>query len=204
MQLIALSGASGSGKSFFTFALAEQLRAQGLRVEILCEDQYYRAQDERSFAERCQQNYDHPAAFEHELLAQHLQQLKLGQTIQAPCYDYATHTRSKNHIIVHAADIVLLDGILLLHNEQLLPLFDVRVFIDTPLDICFIRRLQRDMSERGRSQQSVIDQYLDTVRPMYQQYIAPSKRHADYVLDCSGDIQAHLQTLRTAIINLEN
>ena len=184
--IIAISGASGSGKSLFTENLLDGFSEQGRPVQILREDHYYRAQDHLPMAERECNNYDHPNAFEHELLKQHLAQLRNGNTIEYPHYCYKTHTRLPDTETLKPAPVIILEGIMLLARPDLLPLYDVKVFIDTPLDICLMRRMMRDVKERGRSIESVAAQYEMTVKPMYHQFIEPSRFTADVIVTQGG------------------
>jgi uridine kinase len=149
---------------------------------MIQEDSYYRDLSDMSYDERAASNFDHPDAFEHDLLAEHLMQLLDGETVSQPVYDYENHLRLKETRTVSPRDVIILEGILLFGNAQLLELMDLRVFINTPLDICFIRRLKRDIAERGRSAESVIRQYEQTVRPMYLRFVEPSKRYADILI----------------------
>lgn len=195
--LIAIAGASGAGKSL----LARQLcsRILGTRatqdVAIIHEDNYYHAQSDLTFEQRAQINYDHPDALEHDLLAKHLQQLKLGHAVEIPQYNYSLHTRKLETIPQQPGRVLIVEGILVLHDPNLRDLFDLKIFVDVPLDICLIRRLRRDMIERGRSLDSILDQYETTVRPMYYRFIEPTKRHADIIVPRGGDNENALDVL---------
>ena len=181
--LIGIAGASGSGKTRVANSIAEHLGSTN--VVIIQEDSYYRDLSEIPYQQRASRNYDHPDAFDHDLLARHLLQLVHGEAVSHPVYDYKRHTRSKETRTVGPGAVVVVEGILVLSNAKLRDLMDYRVFIDTPLDICLIRRLKRDMDERGRTMNSVISQYIETVRPMYLQFIEPSKQYAD--ISISGE-----------------
>jgi uridine kinase len=202
--LIAIAGASASGKSLFASTLHRELLAQygGERVAILAEDAYYRSQDHLGMDQRVLTNYDHPAAFEHELLAQHLLQLKAGQSVDMPQYCYQTHTRLPQTIRVPAARVVLVEGILLLSDARLRNLFNITVYMDTPLDICLMRRIQRDMQERGRSLASVTEQYERFVRPAFYEFIEPSRQHADLVVTRGGKNEIALDIIKAKIRSL--
>ena len=150
---------------------------------VIREDFYYKDLSHLTMEERYTVNFDHPEAFDHALLVEHLKQLKDGQPIEVPVYDYAIHNRSQETVHIHNNKaIVVVEGILLFADPELREQMDIRIFVDTPLDTCFIRRLQRDVIERERSMESVISQYRKTVRPMFIQFVEPSKRHADIVI----------------------
>ena len=183
--LIGIAGPSGSGKTSVAANIIESLKAD--RVVTIQEDSYYKDLSEISYEERVARNFDHPDAFEHELLAEHLLQLLNGEAVSHPVYDYKLHTRSKETKTVGPGILIILEGILIFSKAQLRELMDYRVFIDTPPDICFIRRLKRDIEERGRTVDSVIKQYTETVRPMYLQFIEPSKQYADILI--SGELK---------------
>ncbi|AWL13058.1 Uridine kinase [Saliniradius amylolyticus] len=202
--VIAIAGASGSGKSLFTQTLIQEALGDGLDVRTLCEDHYYRDQSHLSMAQRQQTNYDHPQAFEHELLEQHLHQLKAGESIDYPQYCFNTHTRKPKTHAVEPAQIILVEGIMLLASPELLPLFDIKVFMDTPPDICLIRRIKRDMQERGRSLDSITEQYEATVKPMYHQFVEPSRFKADVVVTQGGENRIALDILKSHIQQLLN
>jgi uridine kinase len=186
--ILAISGASGSGKSLFTQNLALKLRQHGREVLVLQEDHYYKAQDHIEMCERVNTNYDHPDAFEHDLLNQHLVELNTGSnSIEYPSYCYVTHTRLPEFDVISPAPIIILEGIMLLTQIQLFDQFDIKVFVDTPLDVCLMRRMLRDTQERGRSISSVAKQYEETVKPMYHRFIEPSKTFADLIVPHGGE-----------------
>ena len=197
--IIAISGASGSGKTLFTENLVQSFVSKGQLVQILREDHYYRRQDHLSMEERVKTNYDHPNAFEHELLQQHLTELRAGKSIQYPFYCYKTHTRLEKTETKVPAPVIILEGIMLFARPELAPLFDVKVFIDTPLDICLMRRMIRDVSERGRTIESVAKQYEKTVKPMYHRFIEPSRFTADVVVTQGGMNQIALDVIKSHI-----
>lgn len=202
--IIAIAGASASGKSLFASTVYQELVAElgGERIAILSEDAYYRDQSHLSFEQRTLTNYDHPAAFEHELLASHLNALRNGKAIQMPQYSYKTHTRTDETITVQPAKVILVEGILLLTDEQLRQQFDITVFMDTPLDVCLLRRIKRDLEERGRSLGSVTEQYENSVRPAFFEFIAPSKQHADLVVTRGGKNQIAIDIIKAKIRQL--
>lgn len=168
-------------------------------LAVLEEDGYYRDQSHLPIKIREQTNYDHPRAFDHQLLTEHLKQLKQGGSVEVPTYDYEEHTRSSIVRKVNTADVILVEGILLLADPDLCESFDIKVFIDTPLDICLLRRIERDVNERGRSLQSVAKQYEATVRPMYHEFIEPSKQQADVVVTGGGKNRVAIEMVKQSI-----
>jgi uridine kinase len=198
--LIGISGASGSGKTLVAQTLYETLGSQ--QVVTLQEDSYYKDLSHLPFEKRTQFNFDHPDAFDHVLLITHLQDLLKGKTIQHPVYDFTTHTRKKETKTLGPHRIIILEGILVLTIPELRDLMDIKIFVDTPADICFIRRLQRDIHERKRTVESVINQYQNTVRPMFMQFIEPSKRYADIIIPHGGRNVIAIDIIRAKIENL--
>lgn len=202
--VIAIAGASASGKSLFAETIYQELLpelgADG--ISIIKEDAYYRDQSNLSMEERIQTNYDHPKAFEHELLCAQITKLIAQENIECPVYCYKTHTRTSETITVKPTKIILVEGILLLSNPQLRNCFDIKVYMDTPLDICLIRRIERDTKERDRSLESITNQYLTTVRPMYYQFIEPSKAWADLVITRGGKNRMAIEVLKAKIRQL--
>ncbi|HKK71295.1 MAG TPA: uridine kinase [Candidatus Krumholzibacteria bacterium] len=182
--VIGIAGGSGSGKT--TVALRVQERFPQRTVEIIHHDSYYHDHPNLDDESRAAINYDHPAAFETSLLVSHLDDLRAGREVERPIYDYSTHRRRSESEVVHPADIVFVEGILVLENADLRARMDIRLFVDVDSDERFIRRLGRDMEERGRSIGSVIEQYRDTVRPMHRQFVAPSKRWAHVIIPEGG------------------
>lgn len=191
--IIGIAGGTGSGKSTFTNRLKDMF---GDQVTVLYYDNYYRAHDDIPFEERKKINYDHPDAFETDLLLQHLKELKNGHTIQCPVYDYSNHNRSDKFVEVRPSKIILLEGILVLADERLRDLTDIKVFVDADADERILRRVLRDVKERGRDIENIIDQYLTTVKPMHYLYVEPTKMYADIVInsgmnDVALDLVAH-------------
>ncbi|MSP53145.1 MAG: uridine kinase [Gammaproteobacteria bacterium] len=182
--IIGISGPSGSGKSLLANTIINELGSD--QVVVISEDAYYKDRPYLSLEERAKMNYDHPDAFDHDLLCQHLQQLQNGQTVHVPIYDHSQHLRSAHTKNVGQHAIIVIEGILLFTDQKLRDLFDMSIFMDSPLDICLIRRLSRDINERGRTLECVLTQYQDTVRPMYLQFIEPSKRYADIIVPRGG------------------
>ena len=183
--LIGIAGASGSGKTVIANRIIESLGPD--KVVIIQEDSYYKDLSDVPYEQRVGRNFDHPDAFDHDLLAEHLLQLLDGDAVSHPVYDYKLHIRSKEIKTAGPAGLIILEGILIFSKAQLRELMDYRVFIDTPPDICFIRRLKRDTEERGRTADSVIRQYTETVRPMYHEFIEPSKKYADILISGEGN-----------------
>ena len=202
--VIAIAGASASGKTLFAETIYQELLPElgSDGISIIKEDSYYRDQSHLSMEERNNTNYDHPNAFEHELLSSHLTSLINQQDIDCPVYCYKTHTRTDNTITVKPTKIILVEGILLLSNPQLRDCFDIKVYMDTPLDICLIRRIERDTKERERSLESITTQYLTTVRPMYYQFIEPSKAWADLIVTRGGKNRMAIEVLKAKIRQL--
>ena len=182
--LIGISGASGSGKTLVTRNIFEKLGSE--KVVIIQEDSYYKDLSHIPFDERTGKNFDHPDAFDHLYLVEQIEALLSGESISHPIYDYTTHCRKEETRLIGPHDVIFLEGILVLSEPRLRELMDIKVFVDTDPDICFIRRLKRDLSERGRDVNSVINQYTETVRPMYFQFIEPSKRYADIIIPEGG------------------
>lgn len=198
--LIGIAGASGSGKTLVANTIMKKLGSG--KVVMIQEDSYYHDLSDIPFDERTGRNFDHPDAFDHDLLAQHLTQLVKGKTISHPIYDYSTHSRKEETRTVGPHSVIILEGILILSELKLRGLMDIKVYIETPLDVCFIRRLQRDIKERGRSVDSIIKQYQETVRPMYLQFIEPCKRHADIIIPRGGKNLVAIDILQTKIKTL--
>lgn len=182
--IIGISGASASGKSLLANTIVKELGTK--QVAVISEDAYYQDQKHLSFEDRTKTNYDHPNAFDHDLLCEHLRHLQLGETLNIPVYDHTQHIRSEETREVGQHAIIVLEGILLFQDQALRELMDIRIFMDTPLDTCLIRRLRRDIIERERSLESVLGQYENTVKPMYQQFIEPSKRYAHIIVPHGG------------------
>ena len=202
--IIAIAGPSASGKTLFAQTIHDELVTElgENGNSIIYEDAYYRDQSHLSMSDREKTNYDHPNAFEHELLSEHLKKLTDNKTINSPVYCYKTHTRLNETKTFSPTKIILVEGILLLSNQELRDCFDIKVYMDTPLDICLIRRIKRDLVERNRSVESVTNQYLATVRPMYLQFIEPSKAWADIVITRGGKNRMAIEVLKAKIRQL--
>lgn len=182
--IIGISGASASGKSLLSNTIVNELESG--QVVVISEDSYYKDHSGLPFEERAKINYDHPDSFDHDLLLKHLQMLQGGQSIEVPIYNFSNHIRDKETRKIGQHTIIVLEGILLFVEPALRDIMDIRIFVDTALDICLIRRLKRDVKERARSLDSVLLQYEETVRPMYLQFIEPSKRYADIIVPRGG------------------
>jgi uridine kinase len=182
--IIGISGASASGKSLLANTIVNELGSD--QVVVISEDSYYKDHSDIPFEERAKINYDHPNSLDHELLHQHLLRLQEGKTVQVPVYNHSQHIREKEPRTIGQHTIIVLEGILLFVEKPLRELMDIRIFMETALDICLIRRLKRDVKERGRTLDSVLAQYDETVRPMFLQFIEPSKRYADIIVPRGG------------------
>lgn len=182
--LIGIAGGTGSGKTTLADKLVESFGSN--EVSILRHDNYYKRHDEMCYEERCKLNYDHPDAFDTDLLCEHIRMLKSGKSVNMPVYDYTIHNRSDQTIAVACAPVILLEGILIFAEPELCKLMDIKVFVDTDADVRILRRIIRDVKERGRSLDSVISQYLTTVKPMHEQFVEPSKRMADIIIPEGG------------------
>ena len=183
--LIGIAGGTGSGKTTLADKLIENFGRD--EVSILRHDNYYKRHDEMTYEERSLLNYDHPDAFDTELLCEHIQALKAGNPIEMPVYDYSQHNRSDKTIRVNPAPVIVLEGILIFAEPKLCELMDIKVFVDTDADVRILRRIVRDVKHRGRSLDSVINQYLTTVKPMHEQFVEPSKRRADIIIPEGGE-----------------
>ncbi len=195
--IIGLAGGTGSGKTTVAFEVKSRFSAEN--VVILPHDAYYRDRSDLPYEEREKLNYDHPSAFENELLIEHLEKLRAWEPIERPNYDYATHSRRAETTRVEPAEIIMVEGILVLENEDLRSLMDIKIYIDADSDERFIRRLLRDMKERRRSADSVIEQYIATVRPMHLQFVEPSKRYADIIIPEGGHNAVAIDLLTSKI-----
>ena len=197
--IIGISGGSGSGKT----TLAKNLKKEfNNDVEILSHDFYYKQHDELSFEERKSLNYDHPNAFDTDILIEHLKLLKQGNVIERPIYSFVDYNRENSTISVEPKKIIIVEGILIFENKELTNLLDIKIFVDTDADIRFIRRLVRDVNERGRSIDSVINQYCKTVKPMHEQFVEYSKKNADIIVPEGGNNRVALNMIKEQIKNI--
>lgn len=182
--IIGVAGGTGSGKTTVARSILERLKAAD--AALIPQDAYYRDRSTLSMEERADINYDHPEAIDIELLQDHLKRLKQGEAVQRPVYSFVTHTRLEDTVVIEPCDALILEGILVLADDLLRELMDVKIYVETDDDIRFIRRLKRDIRKRGRSVESVIEQYLDRVRPMHLEFVQPSRRYADIIIPEGG------------------
>jgi uridine kinase len=198
--IIGVTGGSGSGKTSVSRAILNHFPEHS--IMMLEHDSYYKDQSHLEFEERLKTNYDHPFAFDTDLLIEHLEVLLNYETIEKPVYDYVHHTRSEETVIQEPRDVIILEGILILEDERLRNMMDIKVYVDTDDDIRIIRRIKRDMEERGRTLDSVIDQYLTVVKPMYHQFIEPTKRYADVVVPEGGKNHVAIDLINTKVSSI--
>ena len=177
--VIGIAGGSGSGKTTLMRNLTQGL---GDDITVLSHDNYYKAHDDMPFEQRSKLNYDHPDAFDTDMMIEHLKLLKQGLPIECPVYDYAIHNRTAETVRVEPKNVIIVEGILIFENKALCDEMDIKIFVDTDADVRLIRRIKRDVAKRGRSLQSVLTQYLETVKPMHEQFVEPSKKNADLVV----------------------
>ncbi|MBU8905544.1 uridine kinase [Desertibacillus haloalkaliphilus] len=195
--IIGVAGGTGSGKTTVAKEIFQNFNDQS--IVLIEQDAYYKDQSHLTMDERVKTNYDHPLAFDNDLLIEQLEQLLAGQTIEKPVYDYEQHTRSEQVTVIEPKDVIILEGILILEDERLRELMDIKLFVDTDADIRIIRRLARDISERGRTLESVIDQYTSVVRPMHLRFIEPTKRYADVIIPEGGQNRVAIDLMVTKI-----
>lgn len=200
--IIGITGGTGSGKSTVAKAIIKSLSKKN--IAVIQQDAYYKDQSELPFEERVKTNYDHPLAFDNELLTEHLEKLCSGDSIEQPIYDFENHTRKKETIFVESKDIIILEGILLLEDEKLREMQDIKIYVDTDADVRILRRIQRDIEERGRTLDSVIKQYLATVRPAHIQFIEPNKRYSDIIILEGGHNKVAIDMVITKIKSIIN
>lgn len=191
--IIGIAGGSGSGKTTLTNRLWKQFGPE--EVSVINHDSYYKRHDELPYEERCKLNYDHPDSFDTALLVEHLQELRAGRPVEVPVYDYTIHNRSDKTVTVYPAPVIIVEGILIFVSPELCDLMDMKVYVDTDADVRILRRLMRDVKQRGRTLDSVVEQYLTTVKPMHEQFVEPSKRKADLIVPEGGRNQVALQLL---------
>lgn len=195
--IIGVTGGSGSGKTTVSQKILEELH--GHSISIIQQDSYYKDQAEKTMEERRSVNYDHPLAFDADLLYEHLKMLKNNQKIEVPIYDYKISTRSSEVIEQDPTDVIILEGILILADERIRDMLDIKVYVDTDDDIRIIRRIRRDMEQRARTLDSIINQYLTGVKPMYHQFIEPTKRYADVIVPEGGKNSVAIDLLVTKV-----
>ena len=181
--VIGIAGGSGSGK---TTLLKNIIQSFGPAITVLSHDNYYRRHDEMTYEQRCKLNYDEPAALETDLMVKQLEQLRQGRQILCPVYDFTVHNRSDETILIKPERVIIVEGILIFENKALRDLMDIKIYVDADADIRICRRIKRDVNKRGRSLESVITQYQETVKPMHEKYVEPSKKYADIVVPEGG------------------
>ena len=201
IMVIGIAGGTGSGKTTITNQVKERL---GADVTVITHDNYYRAHHEMTYEERTLLNYDHPDSYETELLVEHLAALRRGESVEVPVYDFSIYDRTDQTFTVSPSRVIIVEGIVIFAHPELRELMDVKVFVDCDADVRILRRIMRDVKERGRSLESVVNQYLSTVKPMHEAFVEPSKRYADIIIPTGGEnlvaldmlvnrIQAHVQ-----------
>ena len=199
-KIIGIVGGSGSGKTTVTKRIIDELTID--KVALIEQDYYYKDQSHMTMDERVKTNYDHPSAFDNELLYTHLTELMEGNAVELPVYDYVNHTRSAEKKHQEPKDVIIIEGMFGLHSEKLRELMDIKIFVDTPSDLRILRRLLRDINERGRTVESVINPYLVSVRPMHEKYIKPTKQYADIIVPDGGYNDIAVDILITKIKSL--
>ena len=183
VMVIGIAGGTGSGKTTITKRLMERFKDD---VSVIYHDNYYKAHHHMTYEERAKLNYDHPDAFETELLVEAVKELKRGNSVQCPVYDYTIHDRSDKTVTIKPAKVIIVEGILIFQCKELCRQMDIKIYVDTDADVRILRRIVRDVRDRGRSLESVVNQYLTTVKPMHEQFVEPSKRNADIIIPEGG------------------
>ena len=183
VMIIGIAGGTGSGKTTITRKIVQRF---GNDVTVVHHDSYYKAHHNMPYEERCKLNYDHPSSFDTDMLVQAIKDLKQGKEIVCPVYDYTIHDRSDKTIVIKPARVIIVEGILIFENRELCDLMDIKIFVDADADERILRRITRDVRDRGRSLESVINQYLTTVKPMHEKYVEPSKKNADIIIPRGG------------------
>ena len=196
MLTIGIAGGTGSGKTTLTDNIVSAFRDN---VAVIHHDSYYKAHNDMTYEERSRLNYDHPDAFDTELMLEHLKLLKAGQSVEVPVYDFTVHNRSDRTETVKPAKVLVVEGILIFADRELCDQMDIKIFVDTDADVRILRRILRDVEERGRSLESVVDQYLTTVKPMHDQFVEPSKRRADVIIPEGGNNTVALEMVMERI-----
>lgn len=202
VTIIGVAGGSGSGKSTLVKKLQEAFGAED--VSTLCHDYYYKEHSDMSYEQRTQLNYDHPKAFDTDMMVAHIRSLKNNETIERPVYSFVEHNRTAERVTVKPSKVIIIDGILIFESQELRDLMDIKVFVDTDADVRLARRILRDVCNRGRSMESVIEQYLSTVKPMHEEFVEPSKRYADVIIPEGGFNSVAVEMLIQSIRSLIN
>lgn len=201
VTIIGVAGGSGSGKSTLVSKLQEAFADSD--VSTLCHDFYYKEHSEMSHEERTRLNYDHPQAFDTDMMVEHIKMLKANTSIERPVYSFVDHNRTSETIPVKPSKVIIVDGILIFEHKELRDLMDIKVFVDTDADVRLARRIMRDVRQRGRSMESVIDQYITTVKPMHEEFVEPSKKYADVIIPEGGfnsvAVKMLIQNIRSLI-----
>ena len=197
--VIGIAGGTGSGKSTMVRRIQEEF---GPAVALLSHDFYYKAHDELSYEDRCLLNYDHPNSFDTDLMIRHIRSLRIGEAIFRPVYDFTIHNRSLENVAVEPAKVIIVEGILIFENRELRELCDIKLYIDTDADVRIIRRILRDVKKRGRTLESVVEQYLTTVKVMHEQFVETSKKHADIIIPEGGRNEVALAMVNERIKRL--
>ena len=204
IMIIGIAGGTGSGKTTITDTLVKRF---GGNVSVVHHDNYYKAHHDMPYEERCLLNYDHPDSFDTDLMIADLKRLKSGMAIECPVYDYTIHDRSDKTVMIEPTSVIIVEGILIYADPRLCDQIDIKIFVDTDADVRILRRIQRDVQERGRSLDSVISQYLTTVKPMHEQFVEPSKRRADVIIPEGGQnmvaLEMVVQRVRAHLENLQ-
>lgn len=190
IMILGIAGGTGSGKTTLTRKLIQRF---GEEVSVIHHDNYYKAHHDMPYEERTRLNYDHPDSFDTELLVEALKELKKGHAVECPVYDYTIHDRTDKTVTIRPTRVVIVEGILLFESRELCDQMDIKIFVDTDADVRILRRIVRDVRDRGRSLESVINQYLNTVKPMHEQFVEPSKRRADVIIPEGGHNQVALE-----------
>ncbi len=199
MLIIGIAGGTGSGKTTVVTKIIKELPSD--EVCVISQDSYYKATDNLSYEERTKINFDHPRAIDFDLIIKHLKKLKAGKTIDQPVYSFVTHNRTKDVVKTHPRKVIIVEGILIFNNEELRDLFDIKIFVHADTDERLIRRVRRDINERGRDINEVLSRYQDTLKPMHQQFIEPTKNFADIIIPNDRHNTVAIDILRTVISN---